>query len=220
MTSVLWRIALTMGASLLLLAACSTGGGDNAPIPRPEAYPRAQLYPAEYVSRNLAPDAAVEVNRYAEFKVSRSDGNIIWFTIRYPLYSGMEVECTLQRRLNRRELLEALDNRATRMALNSGGAPGELTRITSATYATVLTTPGVLTPVQFLATDSAEYLLSGTAVMPRIFPSDSIAPVLRAVEADVIHMLQEMRNENGEMRNENRERRTENGEQRTENREL
>lgn len=188
-----WCIALMAGA-FSLLAAC-TSGPDAAPIPRPEAYPRAQLYPADYLRRQLAPDFSLEINRHASFDVSRSDGNIIWFTIRYPLYCGLEVECTLQRRLSRSELLQALDNRTTRMALNSGGASGELTRITAGTYATVLTTPGVLTPVQFLATDSAEYLLSGTAVLPQLFPTDSIAPVLRAVEADVIHMLREMRNE-------------------------
>jgi hypothetical protein len=84
------------------------------------------------------------------------------------------------------------------MALNSGGATSELTEFVnqSGLSCRLLVTPyGTITPVQFIATDSTEFVFSGTLQMQGIteaINTDSISPIINAVETDVLHLLKYM----------------------------
>lgn len=167
---------------LLICIAC--GKSDSyAPIPRPEAYPRIDLYSEEY-SEVAVMDKVLRINSSAEFVTSDKPG---WFDIRYPEY-GVTVNATLTYATGA-DLAAALDNRTERMARNLGGASAELTQ---GGGITLLSAPGALhTPVQLLATDSLTWVLAAVAVTdwPAGTPADSVAPIVSALSADMLRLL-------------------------------
>lgn len=172
----------------LALAGCV--GADHRPtaVPRPRAYPRAELYPEAY-SPVEAGGITLMVNDSA--RVSVSPGG--WVDIAYPAY-GVTVNCTVTPVCGA-TLGSVLDNRSERMALNAGSAYGEITRLTAASGAgaTLLESHGAgLTPLQFLATDSSSWVLSGAATMADVASTDSIRPVIDALRADIIFLLKEL----------------------------
>jgi len=165
-----------------LLAACT---GRPIPTPRPHAFPRAELYPQSYraVPLPFGPDS-IAVNDSATFRPG-PDG---WFDIIYPAY-GITINCTLTRAAAPADIPHILDNRLERMRLNLGDRRAH---IADRDGKTLIVAPSALrTPVQFLATDSATYVLSGVAVadFPPLTDPDSVAPAIDAVAADIALML-------------------------------
>lgn len=175
-------------AALIPLLGASCSSGDNgrppapAPVPRPRAYPRLRTYPPAYHVERVQ-GVAIAVNDSALLSEPRPG----WFDLHYPLYD-LTVHCTL----STGEVGAVLANRGERMARNVGGAYAEITQWPGAT---LIVAPGaLLTPVQFVATDSARLVLSGTAVAnwPEGTSPDSVGPLIRAVEADMTHLLREL----------------------------
>lgn len=180
--------AILAVAAGLALGACSGGSEERpapVPVPRPRAYPRLHLYPASYRTVNLG-NIALQVNDSARLSSDRPR----WLDIAYPAY-GITVNCTLTD-VTPASLASVLDNRSERMARNLGGASAELMQWPGATV--IVADRALRTPVQFLATDSATYVLSGVAVAdwPEATRPDSVAPYVSAVAADITHMLQSL----------------------------
>lgn len=168
------------------LAGCSRR---PAPVPRPQAWPRVEVYPAAYHQ-----ERGLQVNDSA---IIEQGAKPEFFDIVYPAY-GARINLTETRAGSPGELSEAVANRMERMERNAAGQAGELTSLTSdgGFGAIMLVTPaGLMTPVQFLATDSVRTMISGTAVFTRAdaLNPDSVAPLVRALERDVIHMLKTLR---------------------------
>lgn len=172
--------------SLWCLMACTAADRQPA-IPRPKAYPRPTLYAADYKTCPISGSAMeISVNKSAEV-VSTKPG---WFDICYPAYD-ITVNCTLTP-ITPESLSSVLDNRHERMALNLEGQYGEMTQWDGVT---IIVAPAAMrTPVQFLATDSASFVLSGVAVgnYPAGASPDSIAPYVNAVAQDITHMLKQL----------------------------
>lgn len=172
----------------LCLMALSAGCARRpAPVPRPHAFPRIEVYPETYHAVNN-----LMINDSARFEPGVTEG---WFDIVYPAYN-VRVNCTLTHTESSLHLQSVIDNRIERLERNAAGAPGELTELTSTegVGGMLIVTPGALaTPVQFLATDSARYVLSGSAVFasPGASP-DSVAPIVNAIERDMIYMLKHL----------------------------
>lgn len=124
-----------------------------------------------------------------------SEVNGLWADISYPAY-GMTVNLTVTP-ISVAGLEQVMENRTERMALNLGGAQAQMMRFDtqSGSSATMLVSRSAmgLTPIQFLATDSAEWVLSGfaTTADAAVNP-DSIRPALDSVEADVIELLRRL----------------------------
>lgn len=195
------------GASLFvgLLAICAwecTGGAsgpDTVAVPRPTAYPRISTYPPSYTAIDMA-HIAVEVNDSAIIadKAHFPARNINWIRIEYPRYRAT-LYCTYTPITPAAPFDEIMANREERMALNSGGESSTLTNWTNAAGigCTILTTTvGSLTPVQYIASDTSRFVLSGALYLEGLTEApatDSIAPVVEAVETDVIHLLDNLR---------------------------
>lgn len=170
----------------------------ETPTPRPRAYPRAALYPAEYVTAEVGnPPLAISVNSRADLKAaSRGDGSE-WFDISYPAYlGGTQINCTLLTLADQADLAGVIDNRSERMALNTGGNRSEITTLStpSGWEASVVVTPsGCVTPVQFMAFRGNRFL-GGAYTLPDLgdTPADSVAPYVKAVEADIIHLIESL----------------------------
>ncbi|MDE5959428.1 MAG: hypothetical protein K2G59_04630 [Muribaculaceae bacterium] len=173
---------------VLALAGCVGHGGRPAAVPRPRAYPRVELYPAAY-SPHAVGDVVLMVNDSARVV---ADG--LWVDLVYPAY-GLTVNCTVTQ-VTPSTVASVLDNRTERMALNAGGAYGEITRLMTdgGSTATLLATRAGtgLTPIQFMATDSAAYVLSGAVTFSLPVDPDSIRPVVDAVGADLLYLLQKL----------------------------
>lgn len=179
---------------------CTGSSDDNAiAVPRPTAYPRIDTYPASYTAIGLS-HLAIEINDSAVI-ADRSHfpaRDVSWIHITYPRYHA-SLYCTYTPITHSAPLDEILSNRYERMARNTGGASSELTEwINDAGVACrLLVTPsGTLTPVQYIASDSSRFVMSGALYMSGLDKApdtDSIAPVIRAVEADVTHMLHHLR---------------------------
>jgi len=176
---------------LFVLPFCALGCGHKSPVPvpRPKAYPRAAVHAAAYGAVAVAGMDSLWVNVSARVSEPRPG----WVDIDYPGY-GMAVNCTMTRG---GDIGQALANRAERMALNVGDAAGNVAqfRSRSGLHVTMLTAPEAMrTPLQFLATDSATMIFSGVAVgnFAAGTDPDSVAPLVEAVGADLIHMLRNL----------------------------
>ena len=171
---------------------------DTVAVPRPTAYPRIDIYPSSYTTIGVA-HLAIEVNDSAVLadKEHFPARDVSWIRINYPRYNA-DLYCTYTPITHAAPLDMVLANREERMALNSGGASSELTEwLNDAGIACrmLITKSGTVTPVQYIATDSAKFVLSGALYMhglDKAPDTDSIAPVVRAVEADVLHLLQNL----------------------------
>lgn len=191
-------IIYVLTVAVLTVGAASCSRSAETPTPRPRAYPRAALYPAEYVTAEVGnPPLEVSVNSRADLtSASRGDGSE-WFDISYPAYlGGTQVNCTLLTLADPADLAGVIDNRSERMALNTGGNRSEIMTLStpSGWEASVVVTPtGCVTPVQFMAFRGNRFL-GGTYTLPDIgdTPADSVAPYIKAVEADIIHMIESL----------------------------
>lgn len=186
-----WRLALAMAVALL--AGC--GGAGDVAVPRPQGYPRIELYPPVYTVAVPVAGLSMEINVGACVDTVRTGDRSQWFNIEYPRYDAA-IYCTYTL-VDRGSVAGVIDNRRERMALNSGGAPGELISVEnkSGVSGQLLVTPsGAMNPVQFLATDGHRFVLSGAMAFigDSVVDTDSVAPVIEAVGDDMIRMLQSM----------------------------
>ncbi len=116
------RLAVLAAAGCAVVAGCVRGGG-SSPVPRPEAYPRIDLYPSFYRAVDLPDGRVIQVNDSAGVDVD-AEG---WVNISYPKY-GVTVNCTLTR-VSEATVGDVLSNRDERMALNTGDTYGEVMRL-------------------------------------------------------------------------------------------
>lgn len=180
---------LILFALLATVASSCGGGGGDVAVPRPEAYYRVTPYPGRYVDAAVG-DVVIPVNSSCEVALDTAANGFIWLDAAYPRY-GAVLRFTLSP-LSGKELFNAVDNRLTRMSLNSGGNATEIITLSSGSGSvgsTILVSPGAtVTPVQILATDSLSFMLSGVLEMSRPDVSrEEAAPVVKAVTDDLIN---------------------------------
>lgn len=116
------------------------------------------------------------------------DGNT-WIDVTYPRYRAI-LRYTLSDH-DRATVAKAIDNRLTRMSLNSGGNTTEIIELQSldGISSTIFVTPGAtVTPVQILSTDSTSFLLSGVLeISGDSVTREEISPVVSAVKEDMLY---------------------------------
>lgn len=179
------------------IADSCTERGRNDAVPKPEGWPRISMPGDSYSTYTVGP-VRLGFNSDAAVSIDRKDGDSWWITVTYPQFRNATLYLTLSS-TPPAELGDALANRRERMELNAGGATTVLTELTSAgNWHCELAETGtsLTTPVQLLATDSA-HILSGAFYLnlPPGSSADSIAPVVRAVRDDMIHLLKTCTNE-------------------------
>lgn len=184
-----WIVAVGLS---FLLSDCGTGSSETA-VPRRTAYPRIELYDTSY---KMVDELPVElwVNRSADVSRGSHDGKSDknWINVHYPRY-GATLYCTYTS-LTTSTASTAIDNRIERMSLNAGDLSTEISRLPlpEGGDATLLVTPeSRVTPIQFLATDSVTFMVSGALSFDgrQEVVADSVRPILDAVKNDVLHAL-------------------------------
>ncbi len=178
---------------------CGNNSADSNPIPRRKAYPRIDLYEPTYATQVVN---GVKFNVNAGTQITTPDtvtaNHGVWFNITYPRYQAV-IHCTLTQTSSTTDMDRILDNRAERMALNTGGAYTEVTDIIPERphgfTAQMLVTPaGSVTPIQFLASDGRSHVLSGSMTFRtrEKADADSISPIISAVKTDVVELLKSL----------------------------
>ncbi len=178
---------LAVALAAAVLCCCS----DPAPsVPKRPAYPRVQLYEAQY---NM-PDFPVNfaVNSGASAAVERGEGSH-WLTIDYPRYDAT-IYVTATPVANADAMRAEVDNRLRRMELNAGSTPVDETKGSTAGSDWVLTRArgASATPLQFILypPQGTGWVVSGAAFLKgAIAPADSIAPVINALASDLQYAL-------------------------------
>ena len=176
-------------ALLALLAAC----GDSQPapaVPRRPAYPRPALYPQQYAMPEFP--VRFPTNAAATVTTERASGSH-WLTVDYPRY-GASLYVTATPVANGSALRAEVDNRLRRMELNAGSVPvDETDGLTSGGHWTMTRARGAsATPLQFIIYPAADrgWVVSGAVFLKgQIAPSDSLAPIINALAADLRYAL-------------------------------
>ncbi|MDE6288378.1 MAG: hypothetical protein K2M00_06300 [Muribaculaceae bacterium] len=168
----------------VILVSC---GGEQKPVPRRTAYPRAPHHDTAMIQAAEAP-IYFDVNAAANV-TSTAPG---WLNVAYPAYDAvMYVTFTP---VDETSIDTVRVNRMERLLLNAGGAPGERREfMNEAGYdVMIFTARGTATPVQFLATDGESSVVSGAVYFsdPRAAAAvDSLDPYVRAIEGDVMRSM-------------------------------
>lgn len=180
-----------LGFVVLLIAAmlsCSQSRKDNV-APKPEAFPRSAMYDSIYHEVDSMP-VRFEVNSAA--RIDRTSG--LWLNIEYPLYAAT-IFVTMTP-VTPETYGDVLLNRRQRQELNIGSAEieTEVERISSGSFISeLLVAPEAKsTPLQFIAVDSVNWVVSGTAFFHNVSNSasvDSLAPMVGTLHRDIRRML-------------------------------
>ena len=182
-----------------VLASCGNSSediGSRPAIPRRPAYPRIELPDSVFGHRDRLP-LGMEVNESSVAEITRDDASGVWINVTYPGQNA-QVYYTFTP-VTEDGVAEVLDNRLERISLNLGGNSAKMTEFLTPSGLAVRLFEGgnVATPVQFLATDNATLVVSGSAFLPELSPatSDSLSPVVKMLERDIVHSLQSLKND-------------------------
>lgn len=180
-------------AALILLAGC-TGNDTNVTVPRRYAYPRINVYDKTYREYNDG-RLSFEINSNATTDTdSITKEGARWLTLKYPRYKASLFLTATP--VTGATLETVLDNRLERMALNVHTSdvrqidPENPNGFT--TMALYTPNGNTSTPVQFLASDSCRWVISGAVFIDDAATtgrSDSIKPVVDSLLEDVEHLL-------------------------------
>ncbi len=174
-----------------IMTACQGNGNRDVPVPRRTAFSRMQLPPDSYRHVTIG-GTALELNAAADTTGTVDDAANAWLTAVYPDGTA-ELYITVNHATGS-HLDAMIDNRVERLSLNTGGAESQVSSfITPAGLDAriVVTHHGTPTPVQFIVTDHATMLVSGSAHVrdAATAPADSLAPVIGMLERDLNHLV-------------------------------
>lgn len=170
---------------------------EEAPVPRPHGFFRINATDSVYSDCNHLP-LTLLVNKetvvIAADSVKRADGSV-WLNIQYPRLKAT-VFCTYTP-VRKTDVKQHLSNRMERIIMNNRM---EMPRsvvfedtIAHYTAEVFFSREDNVVPLQFLATDSVSFMLTGALYMGDCARPDSIAPSVDAITDDVVHMLQNLR---------------------------
>lgn len=189
----IWVLAIAIAFSV---SDCGNGVGDGVAVPRRTAYPRISLYDTVYTEVDRLP-VVFEVNSGATVSRASREGETDdnWINVKYDRY-GATLHCTYMP-VSAATVGDVMSNRIERMSLNVGDLTTDITSISTPAgiAGTVLMTPAAkVTPVQFLATDSATFVLTGALYFDRTISAiDSVKPILESVRGDVVYAMKKLR---------------------------
>ena len=169
-------------------------------IPRRTAYPRVNLCDTVYVKSPLLPVNFI-INAEAiasEDNSNNTNDGSKWINVFYPKYNATLYYTYTP--VTSSTIDGVIDNRVERISLNIGSLASEMTEMNtpSGVSAKIISTPtSMVTPLQFIATNNSSWVISGAFCFnetTNISP-DSISPILKAVNNDLIHTIKNLSND-------------------------
>lgn len=180
---------IALVASLvILLSACR-----HDSTPRPSGYFRIDPYPASYSATHIG-NLSLQINDSARCitpDATTSQG-VHWLNIVYPRYNATIYLSYIPLQNNLAQLMAESIELVYRQNVNTDQVEAVAYEDKEAhLYATLFTLSAEsATPIQFIATDSIQYLLRGALYFDNAVKSDSVAPSLHYIEEDIMYLIE------------------------------
>ncbi len=191
-------IGLIVGVVTVVAIYMFTNGvssDDYQTIPKPRGYMRNDLPISNYTKVKNMP-ICFEINEIANdtlpVVIGEGDNGTKWLDIVYPQFNAT-IHCSYIK-VNAKTLYYHLDNRIDRVMMNANFQKPKLIDLVSVEDDKIKSTIfinkyGGLTPIEFIATDSVSFMLSGTLAIYGEVNVDSISPIIDYLECDIEHLL-------------------------------
>lgn len=181
-----WIYAISI---ILLTTACR-----ETATPRPDGYFRIDAYPATYkevkvgnITLNINDSALCNVPPGAE-----DNNGTEWLNITYPRYNATIYLSYITLHNNLDRLMAESIELVYRQNVNTEQVEAIAYEDEAAgLHATLFAlSPESATPIQFIATDSTQYLLRGALYFDSPVKADSVAPSLQYIEEDIMVLIE------------------------------
>lgn len=186
---ILYAVCICMIAGLIFfLEACQ----QETATPRPTGYFRIEPYPASYTPIAIG-NISLQVNDSARCITPHNEQPTAqWLNITYPRYNATIYLSYIPLNNNLQRLIAESIELVYRQNINTEQVEAiAYENPQSRLYATLYAlSPESATPIQFITTDSTQYLLRGALYFDTPVKSDSVAPALQYIESDIMQMIE------------------------------
>ncbi len=167
-------------------------------MPRPKGFPAMDIPAHQYQSLENGHPFSFELSNYAEVKkdtFALSEPH--WMYIYYPHWDAF-IQLTYKSVDGDRKRLDKMIRDsyvlASKHQMKANRIEDAILTTRDGRKATVIELDGeVATPFQFFATDSTKHFLRGAVYLNTAMKNDSLAPVIRYLKQDAIHLIQTLR---------------------------
>ncbi|MCP9612891.1 hypothetical protein [Coprobacter tertius] len=187
-----FHILLWIYGTILLLISFISCKPDYTP--KPDAYYRIEIPAPEYQIADIDLPVSFETSVYTQIIQDSIHKNSNWFNILYPAYKAT-LYCSFEKVRNKKELIKILQENKELVYRHTVRADAieakEYEAPDSKLFATLYHLTGnSATPLQFVVTDSSNYMLRGALYFDNQVKNDSVAPVVDYITQDVVHLIE------------------------------
>lgn len=184
---------------ILTLFSCGTASEEeNTAMPRPRGFPAMDIPSHQYQSLEKGHPFSFELSKQAVIKkdtFALSEPH--WMYIYYPRWDAF-IQLTYKLVEGDRKRLDKMIRDsyvlASKHQMKANRIEDAILTTREGRKATVIELEGeVATPFQFFATDSTTHFLRGAVYLNTATKNDSLAPVIRYLKQDAIHLIQTLR---------------------------
>ena len=184
---------------ILTLFSCGTASEEeNTAMPRPRGFPAMDIPFHQYQSLEKGHPFSFELSKQAVIKkdtFALSEPH--WMYIYYPRWDAF-IQLTYKLVEGDRKRLDKMIRDsyvlASKHQMKANRIEDAILTTRDGRKATVIELEGeVATPFQFFATDSTSHFLRGAVYLNTATKNDSLAPVIRYLKQDAIHLIQTLR---------------------------
>jgi gliding motility-associated lipoprotein GldD len=187
-----------LGFLLTLFSCGSASQEENTAMPRPKGFPAMDIPPHQYQALEKGHPFSFELSRFAEVKKDTfALAEPHWMYIYYPRWDAF-IQLTYKSVERDRKRLDKMIRDsyvlASKHQMKANRIEDAILTTRDGRKATVIELEGeVATPFQFFATDSTTHFLRGAVYLNTATKNDSLAPVIRYLKQDAIHLIQTLR---------------------------
>ena len=187
-----------LGFILTLFSCGSASEEENTAMPRPRGLPAMDIPPHQYQALEKGHPFSFELSKQAVVKkdtFALSEPH--WMYIYYPRWDAF-IQLTYKSVEGDRKRLDKMIRDsyvlASKHQMKANRIEDAILTTRDGRKATVIELEGeVATPFQFFATDSTSHFLRGAVYLNTATKNDSLAPVIRYLKQDAIHLIQTLR---------------------------
>ena len=180
---------------LLTLFSCGTPSEEHTFLPRPKGYPLLEIPTHQYQSLEPGHPFSFEFSQWAEVKMDTTYfAEPHWMYIYYPRWDAfiqLTYKPVLQDSKRLQKMIRDSYILASKHQMKATRIDEGFITTTSGRKAAVIELEGeVATSFQFIVTDSTKHFLRGAVYFNTATKNDSLAPVIRYLKQDAIHLIQ------------------------------
>ena len=184
---------------ILTIFSCGKGSQEEqSSLPRPKGFPLMDIPTHEYRSLEKGHPFTFEVSRMAKVrKDTFALAEPHWMYIYYPRWDAF-IQLTYKSVDGDRKRLDKMIRDsyilASKHQMKANRIEDAILTTKDGRKATIIELEGeVATPFQFFATDSTSHFLRGAVYLNTAMKNDSLAPVIRYIKQDAIHLIQTLK---------------------------